>query len=96
MPRGTPSCGAVTSAGRVGAAEGVTACCAGGLFAEGAAGRARSAPLASPMAVVSFALLTRAARLSKGGLVETCAGCVVPPGTTWTRVSELGGFIVRR
>ncbi len=59
-------------------------------------GRAGGAPLATPIAVVSFAPLARAARLFARGMMVVGAGKVTSMGTVRSCVSVCGGSIVRR
>ena len=59
-------------------------------------GRAGGAPLATPIAVDSFAPLARAARLFERGMMVVGAGKVTSIGTVRLCVSVFGGPIVRR
>ncbi len=59
-------------------------------------GRAGGAPLATPVAVVSFAPLARAARLLTRGMMVVGAGRVTSMDTVRLCVSVCGGSIVRR
>ena len=59
-------------------------------------GRAGGAPLATPIAVGSFAPLARAARLFVRGMMVVGAGKVTSMGTVRLCLSVCGGSIVRR
>ena len=59
-------------------------------------GRGGGAPLATPIAVVSFAPVARAARLFARGMMVVGAGKVTSIGTVRLCVSVFRGSIVRR